>query len=189
MIKDPKEKNDSESELIPDVEGDDSLPDNTVAQKKMKQLRDELKQCQKEKQEYLTMSQRLRADYLNLRREMEEAQSRIAKFASEPLLLELIELADNFELAFANKEAWEKVDASWRSGVEYIYVKLGTMMQKHGLVEIEALKEVFNPEEHQAIEMVKTDDAARSNRVMEVVRKGYTLHGRVVRPAQVRVYS
>lgn len=158
-----------------------------TAEAKLRKLRDELKQCQVEKQDYLAMSQRLKADYLNLRREVELAKIETIKFSTEPLLRQLLELADSFELAFANRAAWQAVDANWRTGVEYIYAKLQGILEQYGLVEISAQGELFNPLKHHALELVETTDPASVNRIVEVVQKGYTLHDKIVRPAQVKV--
>ena len=133
------------------------------------------------------MSQRLKADYLNLKRENESNQAAAVKFANEPLLNELIGLADSFELAFANRSAWEAVDKNWRTGIEYIYAKLSGILKQYGLTEISSAGENFDPLKHHALELVKTTDEKSVNRVLEVVQKGYCLHGRVIRPAQVRV--
>ncbi|MBI2100914.1 MAG: nucleotide exchange factor GrpE [Candidatus Vogelbacteria bacterium] len=160
-----------------------------TAEAKLKKLRDELKQCQSEKQDYLAMSQRLKADYLNLRREVEANRSEIVKFANEGVLRELIDLADSFELAFANREQWEVVDENWRRGVEYIYTKLLNILTQHGLREILALHENFDPLRHHALELVATDKPEELNRVVKVVQKGYSLHNKIIRPAQVRVGS
>ena len=69
--------------------------------------------------------------YVNLKKEEEKRRGEIGQFAKLELLLELLDLADSFELAFANKEAWEKVDANWRTGIEYIYQKLIDLVLHH----------------------------------------------------------
>lgn len=180
-----KDKEEEKEEIVPE-DGEGAAE---TAEDKLKKLREELKQCQSEKQDYLAMSQRLKADYLNLRRESETNRAEIIKFANESLLQQLIELADSFELAFANPKTWEAVDENWRRGVEYIYTKLLNILTQHGLTEISALHENFDPLRHHALELVQTDKPEEVNRVIKVVQKGYKLHHKIIRPAQVKVGS
>ncbi|MEK7584987.1 MAG: nucleotide exchange factor GrpE [Patescibacteria group bacterium] len=183
---DPEENIEPEVEEFVPEDGEGNLESAVV---KLKKVREELKQCQQEKQEYLAMAQRLKADYLNFRRETEANQGEKIKFANELLLRELLELVDSFELAFANKVAWQAVDENWRVGVEYIYTKLLNTLKQFGLSEIAATDdhEPFDPLKHYALELVETDQPELINRVVEVVQKGYSLNGRVVRPAKVKV--
>ena len=189
-IENEEEKNKVEAEAeIEEFVPEDGEGAVETAEHKLKKLREELKQCQSEKQDYLAMSQRLKADYLNLRREVETNRAETIKFANESLLHQLIELADIFELAFANPKTWEAVDENWRRGVEYIYTKLLGIFKQYGLEEISALGEAFNPLKHHALELVETTDLLTVNRVIKVVQKGYSLHHKIIRPAQVKIGS
>ncbi|HEY4524708.1 MAG TPA: nucleotide exchange factor GrpE [Candidatus Paceibacterota bacterium] len=172
-----------DEEIVP--EDGEGAVETTEA--KLKKLREELKQCQTEKQDYLAMAQRLKADYLNLQRDAASAKDELIKFATEPLLRQILELADSFELAFSNHAAWQSVDANWRTGVEYIYAKLQNILEQSGLKEILASDELFDPLKHHALELIETKDRTKVNRIIEVVQKGYTLYGKIIRPAQVRV--
>lgn len=154
---------------------------------KLKDLREKLKVCQQERLEYLDNAQRLKADYINLRKQVEAEKAAIIKFANEDLLLELLELADNFELAFQNKAAWEAVPESWRKGVEYIYSKLTNLFRKFNLEELNPLGEHFDPLKHHSIMSVDTQKKEEENIVLEVVQRGYILDGKLIRPAQVKV--
>ncbi|MEA1929390.1 MAG: nucleotide exchange factor GrpE [Patescibacteria group bacterium] len=168
----------SDEELVPEEE-----VVNPAAQ--IKKLRAKLKICQTERQEYLDASQRLRADYLNYRKEAESGQAEMFKFAKADLLTQLLELADNFELAMANKESWEAVDENWRQGIMHIYAKLGDIFKQNGLEVIGDVDVSFNPVIHQAVEMA--GGVNESDIVVEVVQKGYRLNGKVIRPARVKV--
>lgn len=154
---------------------------------RIKKLRDQLKECQKEKQEYLDGWQRARADLQNFKKDQIGEREKITKFAQEDLLYELLSVTDSFTMAFANKEAWEKVDTNWRTGVEYIYAQLKGVLERNGITEIEPLGEKFDPGEHTSIEAISTDDAGKDETVVEVVQNGYRLNGKVIRPARVRV--
>lgn len=153
----------------------------------LKKLREKLELCQAERQEYLTASQRLKADYVNLKRESETAQVELTKFANEGLLLETISVLDSFEQAFSHQESWSNVPEVWRLGVEQIHDKLGAVLKKHGIEIIDPAGRTFDPAESQAVGTVDTEVDKDDNLVLEVVQKGYRLHGKVIRPASVKV--
>lgn len=161
--------------------------DSATPVDKIKKLRSELKTCQKEKQEYLTGWQRAKADYLNLKKDEETRRSEINKFAKADVLNDLIRLADSFEMAFANKEAWENVPENWRKGVEYIHSQLLIVFRDHGLEEINPLGEIFDPSRDESIGFIETEKEEDENKIIEVVKKGYKLNNKVIRPAQVKI--
>ena len=142
----PEEKENienSEAEIVPE----EDLPENILP--KLKKLHSELKQCQLEKQDYLALSQRLKADYLNLEKATEARRGEIIQFANQALLLDLLDLADSFELAFVNQAAWGAVAENWRQGVEYIYTKLMKILEENSLTVINPLGEPFDPASHE----------------------------------------
>ncbi len=153
----------------------------------IKKLREKLKKCTAENKEYLDGWQRAKADFTNLKKDTEKQKQNFVKFAKEDLLSEILPVLDSFEMAFANKEAWEKVDKSWRSGVEYIHGQLKTVFENNGIVEISPLGDTFDPNKHNSIELVDTDDEQKDDTVVEVVQKGYMLNEKVMRPARVKV--
>lgn len=169
-----------EDEFVPeDGEG------NTID--KIKDLREKLKKALAEKQEYLLGWQRSKADFVNARKREEESRKELLKYANEGLILELIPALDSFTMAFANKEAWEKVDKNWRSGVEYIYSQLKGALEANGLKELSPLNEVFDPMKHNAIESITVTEKNQDHKVIEVVQKGYELAGKIIRPANVKI--
>ena len=152
----------------------------------IKKLREKLKTCQAQRQEYLEMSQRLKADHVNYRREQEANSQEVVKYAKADLLLQLLDLADSFDLAMANREAWAAVPANWRQGVEYIYAKLQDIFRQNGLEAIAEINAPFDPARHESVGIVSGVDKD-SNMVVELVQKGYQLNGRVIRPAKVKI--
>lgn len=153
----------------------------------LKKLKAKLKLCQTERQEYLDASQRLRADYVNLKRASEQERDKLAKFASERLVLELLGIVDNFDHALADRAAWEALPAEWRQGMEQIASKLRAVLSNHGVVEDNPLGQSFDPALHQAVGTIDTDNQDDDNTILAVLQKGYRLHGRVIRPASVKV--
>ena len=152
----------------------------------LKKLREKLRTCEAEKKEYLDGWQRMRADFANARKEEESRRGDLTKFASEALVDDLLPVLDSFGMAFGNKEAWEKVDANWRKGVEYIHAQLFSVLEARGLQEIGVLGEKIDPRNHVIVEGVPVDDENKIDTVIEVIQKGYRLHHKVIRPAKVK---
>jgi molecular chaperone GrpE len=104
--------------------------------------------------------------------------------ASEPVVRRLLEVVDDFELALM--AATEKPDFDrFLHGVELVYAKLLDALRAEGLERIEADGKPFDPEQHEAL--MQTGDGDGDPVVADVLRPGYTLRGRVIRPAGVRV--
>jgi len=154
---------------------------------KIKKLKLDLKACQAEKAEYLDGWQRSKADYLNLKKDEEVKRAELGKYAKADVLNDLILLADSFEMAFANKEAWAGVPENWRKGVEYIHSQLLVVFRDHGLEELDPVGETFDPARDQSLGSIDTVKKDEDGKVLEVVKKGYRLNGKIVRPAQVKI--
>jgi len=146
---------------------DDSIVAEESAAETVKKLRGQLKAALEEKQTYLTGWQRDKADFVNARKRDAEAQKEMIKFSNEALITELIPVLDSFNMAFANKDAWEKVDKNWRTGVEYIASQLQRALEDNGLKEIDPTGQKFDP--------------------LRVIAKGYSYHGRVLKAPKVKV--
>ncbi len=153
-------------------------------------LKKELQSVKKERAEYLDGWQRTRADLANFKREQEESRKGILSHAKTVVVSSLFPAIDSFSLAFANKEAWEKVDIGWRRGVEYIYSQLLSGLRELSIEQFGEVGEQFNPERHESVGEVGTDDDSKADTVAEVVQKGYVSDGKtVIRPAKVRVFQ
>lgn len=150
-------------------------------------LKEKLKVCLAERQEYLDGWQRAKADFINARKEEEKAREEFKKFANENLLLHTLSVMDSFEMAFANKEAWERAPQEWRIGVEYIYSQLKKILEGHGLLQLHSIGERFDPMVHESVELVETEDKEKDGVIVDVVSSGYSLHGKVVRAPRVKV--
>ena len=158
--------------------------DSDSFDKKLKKTKDKLKICEKERAEYLAGWQRAKADYINLQREHEQKIADYFKFANEGLILELLPVLDSFEAAIKNGKD---------EGIKQLYNQLLSILKNNGLEEIKAVGEKFNPESHEAVEVVKSDKEEgtcpeRSRGVVvEEIQKGYKLHNKVIRPSKVKV--
>lgn len=149
-------------------------------------LKKALAACQTEKAEYLSGWQRARADFANLRKDEGETLARAKESATLLVLRDILPVVDIFELAMANKEAWEKVDKNWRVGVEHIYRELEQALSRHDLVPFGRIGEQFDPKEHHALKEEEVSEE-KDHTVIEVLKKGWRLGERIVRPAEVVV--
>lgn len=178
-----REKEKSDDEIIPETEEAANIDGHET----IKNLRKKLALCQAEKQEYLDISQRLKADYVNQKKSEANERSEAVKFARADLLLALIALADSFELAFSHQEAWRAVPENWRVGVEQIYSQLLAIFRDYDLEIINPQGKAFDPAEHHAFETVPVESEADDNLVQVVIQPGYRLYGKLLRPAKVKV--
>ncbi len=178
------EKDDSEVlEFEFNEDGEEDL------KKTLKKFRADLKACKTEKEEYLTGWQKERAEFANYRKQEEDHKAVFSEAVRERILARFLTVIDSFNMAFANKSAWEKVDENWRKGVEYIYAQMNTVFEEYGVKAIGEVGESFDHNIHQSIDMVPTDKKEQDHTIAEVVQKGYKLGDRVIRPARVNVYE
>ena len=143
---------------------------------------DELSRLTAERDEYLAHLQRTQAEFDNYRKRMLRDQTAHLERATAGLIEQLLPVLDAFELALGSAGT----DAErLRKGVELVYGELLGALEKAGLERIEALGKPFDPEEHEAV--MHVEDEGGGPGVRDVVRSGYRLKGRVLRPAMVKV--
>jgi len=157
--------------------------------KTLKKFRADLKIAKKEKEEYLTGWQKERADFANYKKQEEDRKSMFSESMRERILSRFLTVLDSFNMAFANKEAWEKVEPGWRKGVEYIYAQMNTVFEEYGVKSIGEVGDAFDPNIHESIEVVHTDKKEDDHKIANVIQKGYKLGDRVLRPARVNVFE
>ena len=157
--------------------------------KTLKKLRADLKACKIEKEEYLTGWQKERAEFANYKKSEDDRKINFSESMRERILTRFLAVMDSFNMAFTNREAWEKVDENWRKGVEYIYGEMNKIFEEYGVKAIGEIGELFDPGFHQSIDVVATDKKEEDHKVAEVVQKGYKLGERVMRPARVKVWE
>lgn len=128
---------------------------------------------------------RLLADFDNFKRRSQKDKEISTKFRSQSLLTDLLPVLDNFERALT-VETKSDDTASIMKGVEMVQKSLLEAVKREGLEEIPAVGEPFDPNYHQAV-MQEKDEEAEPGIVLQELQKGYTLKGRVLRPAMVKV--
>ncbi len=167
----------------------DWVGDEKKDKQKLKDLRGELKVSQKESRDHLTALQRARADYVNLKKELDEVRDTTKKKTTEKVLADFLPTLDSFDMAMGNTAAWEAVDKNWRIGVEFIYSQLKTALENNGITPIDQVGVEFDAHLHEPIEAKETENASDDHKIERIIQKGYKMGERVIRPARVVVWK
>jgi molecular chaperone GrpE len=134
--------------------------------------------------QYLDHLRRLQAEFDNYRKRVVKEQTDLAELGALPVARRLLEVLDDFELALMSADETHDF-ARFVKGVELVYAKLVDALKAEGLERIEAEGAPFDPVRHEAL--MQTGEGDGEPVVSDVLRPGYTLKGRVLRPAGVRV--
>jgi len=128
---------------------------------------------------------RVQADFDNFRRRTQKEKEELAKYASAKLVENLLPTVDNFDRAIAASAANQDYDALAK-GVDMIFRLLMSTVEAEGLTTMETVGQPFNPEYHQAVMTVETDEYEEGI-IVEELQKGYMIKDKVIRPAMVKV--
>ena len=161
----------------------DAAPGDEPGAAEADQLISDIDTLQRERDDLLDTTRRLQADFENYRKRVLREQTALVERATENLLEQLLPVLDNFELAMTNLEKSE-VEEQVRKGIELVYSEFVNVLERAGLQRIDALDAPFDPNEHEA---VLQDDGEGEPHVGAVLRTGWKLSGRVLRPAMVKV--
>ncbi len=169
------------------VEGDEG---EELSKDKIKKLREDLKNAQSEKADYLLQLQKERADFINYKKGEEDRKKQTLNYARENFVEELLPVLDAYDMMSANKEAWAKVDKAWSSGVEYIHAQLLKVLSDNGITEIAPNEGAdLDANIHEGVDVVETDNESKEHKIAVVVQKGYKNGDRIIRPARVKVWE
>jgi len=146
---------------------------------KLHRLIDDL---QKEKDELFGKLQRVSADYANYQKRAPKQIADTICYEKEKIIKTLLPILDNFEHTLVNADSAENVDVLVK-GIKIIYDQMLDTLKSHGVEQIKALGEKFDPVLHEAM-MKKPDPEQEENIVLEEFQKGYKLNGRVIRPTK-----
>lgn len=142
-----------------------------------------LEDAQQQAAEYHDKMLRMQAEMENLRKRTERDVSNAHKYAVEKFANELLQVKDSLELGLSA----EDIDVDkLQEGTELTLKILSNAFEKFSLEEVDPLGEAFDPNLHEAMTMQESTEH-EPNSVLTVVQKGYTLHGRLIRPAMVIV--
>jgi molecular chaperone GrpE len=145
----------------------------------------DLAKARAEAESYLDDLRRLQADFDNYRKRTLREQTARTASASQALVARLLPVLDNFELAVSAAEQSRDFDGMLK-GVEMVLGTLREVLEGEGLVKIEAEGKPFDPERHEAVIAVEQEDTEPGT-IVGIVRTGYELGGKVLRPAMVKV--
>jgi molecular chaperone GrpE len=165
----------------PDVSPEESQPAETGLGQ-LAALKAELERAAAEKSELEERLLRARAEFDNARRRAERERSDYLQFAAMDLVREILPVLDDFERALAA----ETPDREYARGVELIYARLSDTLRKMGLEPIETAGKSFDPNVHQAVDRVETEEID-DQAIVDEYQKGYNFRGKLLRPAMVRV--
>ena len=135
--------------------------------------------------EYLDGWKRAKADYLNYKKEVEKRQQEIVEFANARMIADLLPIYENYKLAVKHIPADNAKD-DWAVGLVYIQSQFQSFLNNLGIKEVKTVGEKFNPEIHEAV-AAEEKEGFDPDVIFEEITAGYTLHGKVVVPAKVKV--
>jgi molecular chaperone GrpE len=148
-------------------------------------LQKELEAAKAQAAEYLDGWQRARADFANYKKRVEKEQAETYQNAAGRVVARYLDVLDDFDRAMKDQPT-EGDAAKWAEGISLIYRKFQSILEAEGVTRIEAEGQAFDPQQHEAVTHEDSDGHA-SGQVIEVLRQGYKLGDRVIRPALVRV--
>ena len=186
-IDDMKEEEEAITDIDFEPEDTELEEEESLTKDKLKSLRDKLKHSEEERKKCLDDVQRTRADFLNSRKRLEEQLARDKERATDKLIMELLTLADSFDMAMLDKELWGTMDARLKTGIEAIQSKLSSILASNNIATISPEGAVFDPNEHEAVSNTTVTDDDDVDRVMAVLQRGYKRNDDTIRPARVVV--
>jgi molecular chaperone GrpE len=162
----------------------DAPADDESAEEEAAEVAGDLEAAQGEAQQYLEHLRRLQAEFDNYRKRVVKEQTELAELGAMPVARRLLEVLDDFELALMSATDHPDFDR-FLKGVELVYAKLLDALKAEGLERMQPEGTPFDPGLHEAL--MQTGEGEGDPIVADVLRPGYTLKGRVLRPAGVRV--
>jgi molecular chaperone GrpE len=148
-------------------------------------LKNELNEMRTKADEYLDGWQRARADFANYKKRVERDQAQVYQMAVGSIVKRYLEVLDDLERALNNRPASGE-GATWAEGIELVYRKLLAILEAEGVKQMDADGQFFDPNLHEAISQENSPEH-ESGQIIEVIKQGYLLGERVIRPALVRV--
>lgn len=168
-----------------DVTALEALPQEAPAPESVEELRQRLEKAQAEANEYLDGWQRSRAEFANFKKRIEREQDETRQKVAGEILGRYLEILDDLNRALKERPVGPDV-APWAAGIELVQRKLQLILETEGVEPIPAQGLMFDPNMHEAVTFEHSDDH-KSGHVIDVIREGYRLGERILRPAQVRV--
>lgn len=158
---------------------------------KIKTLQAKLHKTETELRDLREDNQRIKADFLNAKRRIEDerALDRIRTLTSH--VEKLLPIGDSFYLAQLDKDTWAKADEKWRQGIEGIHAQLNSLLESYHITAYDPTGELFDHHRHEALSLIPVTDTKLDNRILSVIQQGYEMNigdtTKIIRPARVTV--
>lgn len=156
-----------------------------ITQKKLDFLNKRLEEKKAEAAEYLDMLKRLKAEFENFKKRMLREQTHFMEMASQNIITQLLPVVDDLERALKVGAESENLDKIVE-GVNMTYTDMMKILKEEGVEVIDPKGQKFDPAKHEAMMQVESNEH-EEDEVVEVYQKGYSLKGKVIRPARVSV--
>ena len=160
---------------------DELLEELTLKDEEISSLKEDLEKQEAETQEYVSLSQRLQADFENFKKITDKRNVEIVKFANENLIKEFLDCYEDLERSLTIEK-----DEDFRDGVELIYNKFSDILTKEGVEQIPAKGEKFDLNRHEAL-MVQESEDVENGYIIEELMKGYMYKDKVLKYSKVIV--
>ena len=164
---------------------EESGSQKTQEQEEIAALQNELESLRLQSQEYLNGWQRERAEFTNFKKRMDREREIAYQNAAGSIIRRYLDVLDDFERALKNRPE-QGEGSSWADGIELIYRKLLATLEAEGVQPMNTVGQPFDPNLHEAISQEHSPEH-ESGHIIDVVKNGYLLGDRVLRPALVRV--
>jgi molecular chaperone GrpE len=157
----------------------------TVSVEEYEALLQELEEWRAKSEEYLDGWQRARAEFANYKKRVERDRAQAYQIAAANIFKNYLDVLDDLERALRERPEGDEA-AIWASGIQLIYRKLLSILEAEGVTVMEAENQYFDPNIHEAISSEDNADY-ESGQIIEVLKQGYVVGDKVLRPALVRV--
>lgn len=129
---------------------------------------------------------RLKADFENTKKRLERDQEAAIRFANEKLLVEILSIVDNFDRAMVSLSEGHDPEQV-KKGLRVAQEEFHEVLKRHGVQVVKSVGEVFDPKLHEAVAVVEATGDMKEGLILDEIRRGYVLNGRLLRPSRVRI--
>ncbi|MRI82654.1 nucleotide exchange factor GrpE [Fundicoccus ignavus] len=168
------------------VESEEETVDETIEQTETDAKKDELAELKAANAALEDRALRLQAEISNMQRTNARDRQNAAKYRSQSLATNLLEVVDNFERALTTEVTSDDA-LTLKKGIEMVHGQLLSALEREKVTMIDPLNEPFDPNFHQAVSTMPAEEGQATDVVVNVLQKGYQLDDRVIRPAMVIV--
>ncbi|MBR1609943.1 MAG: nucleotide exchange factor GrpE [Methanobrevibacter sp.] len=160
---------------------DELLEELALKDEELAKVKEDLEKSESETQEYISLSQRLQADFENFKKITDKQNKEIVKFANENVIKEFLDCYEDFGRALETEN-----NKDLREGIQLIYNKFSDVLTKEGVEEIPAKGEKFDLNKHEAL-MVQESEDVENGYIIEELMKGYMYKDKVLKYSKVIV--